>query len=704
MDINTFIDAVFHSVESDEMVIVAKAHPRGHFEHHRYTGQDLPPGPWYFNVSTVVATEGKARRRIVDCRALYLIVLDDIGGKYEAPPVAPSYVMETSPGNYQWAYFLTEPIEDMERALALWGGFADAGLTDHIGQANRVVRLPGSINTKEGNDNFEAKVVEWNPERDFDIEQLAADCGVVARVKGAAPVVIDSADDPVVPWLLNHLGGQTGADGMIELGRCPWESAHTTPPGGTAYFPLGFQNRMTRGFKCLHSHCADKTVHDVLLYVAEAGGGAFTVTGNEALIGKHAALMSCTPRLDAAGLPDVKRTAGGLLAAAQVCSTLNVEWAMRQLGIRARINMQTKETELHADWAADFMDVFSVLDNKLQQVNIDARVKVLKLIENMGSGYHPIIESLPQWDGVDRWCQLAATVQVAEESQDAWVNLLRRWILQAVVAWSSWEHPKQVGSVLVFVGKQGVGKSRWIESLHPDALGGRHLDLKTKDSVIEVLGHPLVELSELETTFKLSQISALKAFLTNTRDKWRNPYGERAHTWPRTTVFAASVNTDDFLNDDENRRFWPVSIVSCNPDHGIDLMQVYSQAYAELSAGHIWWLEGDELIEQVEAADRHRSRSAEEDRFDSFFSESRMELPFKQYTHLNALELQMCMGLQATQPRARSELVRLTGARFGKKVKRLGLRGWWVPVTVAERAACGCPVKGASGPPLFLVD
>ena len=59
--------------------------------------------------------------------------------------------------------------------------------------------------------------------------------------------------------------------------------------------------------------------------------------GGEALVGEHAALMSITPRLQAAALPDVKKTAAGLIAAAQVCSALNVEWAMRELGIRARL-------------------------------------------------------------------------------------------------------------------------------------------------------------------------------------------------------------------------------------------------------------------------------------------------------------------------------------------------------------------------------
>ena len=170
--------------------------------------------------------------------------------------------------------------------------------------------------------------------------------------------------------------------------------------------------------------------------------------------------------------------------------------------------------------------------------------------------------------------------------------------------------------------------------------------------------------------------------------------------WPRCTVFAASVNQADFLQDTENRRFWPVPVESLNPEHDIDMMQVYSQAMAELEAGDIWWLEGEELSSQVIAAEEHRSISETEDAFDSYFNEARLEMDKAEWTHGNALDLQKCMALPITQPRARSELVCLLSKHFGAKVMRLGLRGWWVPVSKAERVGAGCPVKGAPKPPL----
>ena len=49
-----------------------------------------------------------------------------------------------------------------------------------------------------------------------------------------------------------------GADGMVHV-TCPWAADHTTPNTvtGTSYFA-------GRGFKCLHSHCTNRTVHEFL--------------------------------------------------------------------------------------------------------------------------------------------------------------------------------------------------------------------------------------------------------------------------------------------------------------------------------------------------------------------------------------------------------------------------------------------------------
>ena len=53
------------------------------------------------------------------------------------------------------------------------------------------------------------------------------------------------------------------AEAMIHV-RCPWVHEHTGgDEGGTAYFEPSAQNGFAGGFKCLHAHCAGRTVADV---------------------------------------------------------------------------------------------------------------------------------------------------------------------------------------------------------------------------------------------------------------------------------------------------------------------------------------------------------------------------------------------------------------------------------------------------------
>ena len=69
----------------------------------------------YFNLATFLPDEaGHFRRRKARFRALYAVMLDDIGTKVamERLTLPPSWLLETSPGNHQAGYLLGEPLED----------------------------------------------------------------------------------------------------------------------------------------------------------------------------------------------------------------------------------------------------------------------------------------------------------------------------------------------------------------------------------------------------------------------------------------------------------------------------------------------------------------------------------------------------------------------------------------------------------------
>ena len=78
------------------------------------------------------------------------MVLDDIGTKSKLPPLEPTWIIETSPDNYQWGYTFAlddQPLKgDFSAAIK---AIAEAGYTDG-GAINPVrnFRIPGSVNLK----------------------------------------------------------------------------------------------------------------------------------------------------------------------------------------------------------------------------------------------------------------------------------------------------------------------------------------------------------------------------------------------------------------------------------------------------------------------------------------------------------------------------------------------------------------------------
>jgi putative DNA primase/helicase len=127
---------------------------------------------------------------------------------------------------------------------------------------------------------------------------------------------------------------------------------------------------------------------------------------------------------------------------------------------------------------------------------------------------------------------------------------------------------------------------------------GKSLNVHDKDSVKQILSCWIAELGELDATFKKSDIAALKAFITNDIDELRLPYAEAESTFARRTVFAASVNGKQILQDDTgNSRFWVLPVVRIDPDHGMDMQQVWAEVFALWQAGEKHWLTNAEMAQ-----------------------------------------------------------------------------------------------------------
>ncbi len=141
-----------------------------------WTGQAWRPGDAlpelegknaYFSVALLKADE--PRRLKDNFLASPLIVLDDAGP--DAPP--PSYKIETSSGNFQCGYLLTEPVTDRNTYDLVMKALGRKGMVPADTSGNnsiRYVRLPAGINGKADNNNFAVQLAAWHPERRYSLE------------------------------------------------------------------------------------------------------------------------------------------------------------------------------------------------------------------------------------------------------------------------------------------------------------------------------------------------------------------------------------------------------------------------------------------------------------------------------------------------------------------------------------------------------
>ena len=200
------------------------------------------------------------------------------------------------------------------------------------------------------------------------------------------------------------------------------------------------------------------------------------------------------------------------------------------------------------------------------------------------------------WDGISRFAQF--TGQIACGNTAFALLLWRKWLIQAVAAVFEQKGISNAG-VLALTGAQGVGKTLLFKDLTSGVpavfLEGQTLNPADKDSVMSTVSHWVVELGELDSTFRKADLAQLKAFITKSQDTLRRPYARKDSTFPRRTVFAGTVNDSEFLHDPTgNRRFWPIDVRSITRDTSIDYQQLWAEVKTWYVAGEKWYLDQTE--------------------------------------------------------------------------------------------------------------
>lgn len=203
-----------------------------------------------------------------------------------------------------------------------------------------------------------------------------------------------------------------------------------------------------------------------------------------------------------------------------------------------------------------------------------------------------------QWDGKPRLQDLCNTI-TAKSNATMKDTLIRRWMIACVAA-AFLPNGISAPGVLTLQGAQYLGKTKWFKTLVPDSLDliqdGMILKPDDKDSVKQCVSYWLVELGELDSTFRKADIAQLKAFITKQEDVLRLAYARRESKFPRRTMFFGSVNPREFLHDPTgNRRFWTIECQHIDHSHGLDMQQVWAEVKHLWKSGEGYYLSESEM-------------------------------------------------------------------------------------------------------------
>ena len=228
--------------------------------------------------------------------------------------------------------------------------------------------------------------------------------------------------------------------------------------------------------------------------------------------------------------------------------------------------------------------------------------------------FEDYFNNLPEnQDETDYIQMLADTITTTK--QDLWRICFKKWFVAMVACVLDEKQVNQ--TVIVFSGKQGLGKTTWIEKLMPKPLKeyifSGTINPSNKDTLIHLAECMLINLDELENLNR-SEIGSLKEIITKTHIRMRKAYGHNNENLPRRASFAGSVNTAQFLNDTTgSRRFLCFEVEHIEYTHDIDINKVYAQALQLKEDGFRHWFNQEEIKEINANNEQYQIMSPEEE-------------------------------------------------------------------------------------------
>lgn len=259
--------------------------------------------------------------------------------------------------------------------------------------------------------------------------------------------------------------------------------------------------------------------------------------------------------------------------------------------------------------------------------------------------FHPVrtyLNSLDEWDGIDRVAQLASFVTVEptqadmsiEKAQEQFSWALHKWLVGLVATCLSDRERNE--QVLTLIGEQGGYKTNFFRHILPPLLReyfweNNHNSFSSKDDKLALTENCIADIEEIEA-FNDRDTAELKSLISAYLIKERRPYAKFRTPKARLASFCATGNTQRFLTDLTGNRRWFCFLVKKikKPwDWGIDYRQLYAQLRDEYLNGFQYWLEKPEekRLEAMNAP--FRVITKEEELINARLAKPRGNQPFK---------------------------------------------------------------------------
>lgn len=294
-----------------------------------------------------------------------------------------------------------------------------------------------------------------------------------------------------------------------------------------------------------------------------------------------------------------------------------------------RFNLGNKKMEFHIIDETTFQDLTDIV---LNSIRVELGLKGIPcskenlrsiIFSNQWEQYDPykeFLEGLPLWDGQDRIHALAGTVKTDEPTYWEWC--LRKWLVAFVGSLADERTINQ--TALIFCGKQGVGKTTWFVNILPEELrkyyASGFLEPREKETLVQLSELCLYIMDEVEN-LKPRYIEAIKELITKPSMYLRRAYTTLSENYPRRCSFCGTANGINILHDiTGNRRFLCQNVLSIDYKlEGIDLYQVYAQAYQLYRTGFQFWLDTREQADVEKSNARFRAMSLEEELISAYY-------------------------------------------------------------------------------------